>query len=128
MTILPQNQLSLAEIYSDCPTIFETDKHQFLFFLEENINLDDYIPLTFHNNYYASNSRPLEHHLSSMLGLFFNVFFQFLLTYFYLLFYSFLKNSVSFVAFFVSPMLLDLLVSSKTLCWTYSRSLIILLM
>lgn len=67
MAILPQNQLSLAEIYSECSTIFETDKHQFLSLLEENINLDDYIPRTFFNNYYASTGRPREHHLTSML-------------------------------------------------------------
>ncbi len=67
MPILAHNQLSLAEIYSDCSTIFETDKHQFLSLLEENIHLDEYIPQTFYNNYYASTGRPREHHLISML-------------------------------------------------------------
>ena len=67
MNILPRNQLSLAEIYSECSTIFETDKHQFLTLLEENINLDDYIPRTFYNHYYASTGRPRTHHLTSML-------------------------------------------------------------
>jgi len=67
MSILPRNQLSLAEIYSDCSTIFETDKHKFLSLLEENINLDDLIPQSFYNNYYASTGRPRDHHLYSML-------------------------------------------------------------
>lgn len=67
MNILPRNQLSLAETFVECSTIFETDKHQFLSLLEENINLDDYIPRSFYNNYYASTGRPRTHHLTSML-------------------------------------------------------------
>lgn len=67
MSILTHKQLSMAEIYSDCSTIFEADKHQFLSLLEENLNLDDYVPRTFVNNYYASTGRPREHQLTSML-------------------------------------------------------------
>ncbi len=67
MPILAHKQLSLAEIYSNCSTIFETDKHQFLSLLEENLNIDELIPNSFYNNYYASTGRPREHHLSSML-------------------------------------------------------------
>jgi len=60
----------LAELYSECSTIFETDKHQVLSLLEENINLDDYIPRSFFNSYYAMTGRPREHHLTSMLWAF----------------------------------------------------------
>lgn len=67
MPILAHNQLSLAEIFSDCSNIFESDKHQFLSLLEENLNLDELIPSTFYNNYYASTGRPRTHHLRSML-------------------------------------------------------------
>lgn len=67
MPILAHNQLSLAEIYSDCSNILESDKHQFLSLLEENLNLDHLIPLSFYNNYYASTGRPRKHHLHSML-------------------------------------------------------------
>ena len=67
MSILTHKQLSLAEIYSDCSTFFETDKNHFLSLLEENLNLNEFIPTSFYNHYYASTGRPREHHLSSML-------------------------------------------------------------
>lgn len=67
MPILTHKQLSLAEIYSDCSNSFENDKHHFLTLLEENLNLRDYIPVTFYNKYYASTGRPREHELLSML-------------------------------------------------------------
>jgi len=67
MPILTHKQLSLADIYSDCFNSFENDKHHFLSLLEENLNLDEFIPFTFYNRYYASTGRPREHKLSSML-------------------------------------------------------------
>lgn len=67
MTILAHKQLTLAETFSDCTNSFENDKHHFLTLLEENLNLGDYIPVTFYNKYYASTGRPREHELSSML-------------------------------------------------------------
>ncbi len=67
MPILAHNQLSLAEIYSDCSNILDSDKHQFLSLLEENLNLDELIPQSFYNNYYARTGRPRNHHLYSML-------------------------------------------------------------
>lgn len=67
MPILAHNQLSLAEIYSDCSNILESDKHQFLSLLEENLNLDELIPQSFYNNYYPRTGRPRTHHLYSML-------------------------------------------------------------
>ena len=68
MPILTHKQLTLAEIYSDCSNSFENDKHHFLSLLEENLNLSDYIPITFYNKYYASTGRPREHELLSMLS------------------------------------------------------------
>lgn len=70
MSILPHKQLSLAEIYSDCSTFFENDKHHFLTLLEENINLDEFIPFSFYDAYHASTGRPREHKLDSMLWAF----------------------------------------------------------
>lgn len=67
MPILTHKQLTLAEIYSDCSNSFENDKHHFLTLLEENLNLNDYISVTFYNKYYASTGRPREHELLSML-------------------------------------------------------------
>lgn len=70
MNILSHKQLSLAEIYSDCSTFFENDKHHFLMLLEENINLDEFIPFSFYDAYHASTGRPREHKLDSMLWAF----------------------------------------------------------
>ena len=67
MSILTHKQLSLAEIYSDCSNSFENDKHHFLTLLEQNLNLREFIPLTFYNKYYTSTGRPREHELLSML-------------------------------------------------------------
>lgn len=47
--MLPQKQLSLAEIYEDCKNYFDTDKPKFLSLLENTINLDELIPLSFVN-------------------------------------------------------------------------------
>jgi hypothetical protein len=67
MDILPQKQLSLADIYSDCQNIFETDQHRFLSLLEENLNLDLLIPGSFYRHYYLSTGRPREFELHSMI-------------------------------------------------------------
>lgn len=67
MTILSQKQLSLAEIYDNCSTFFENDKHHFLTLLEENINLNEFIPFSFYQAYHAGIGRPREHKLDAML-------------------------------------------------------------
>lgn len=67
MSILPQKQLSLAEIYDDCSTFFENDKHHFLTLLEENINLNEFIPFSFYQAYHAGTGRPREYTLDAML-------------------------------------------------------------
>lgn len=67
MLMIPHNQLSLADIFSDCKEKFETDKYQFLSLLENTINLDEFIPSTFYNHFYASTGRPRKYHLHSML-------------------------------------------------------------
>lgn len=65
--MIPQKQLSLADIYEDCKKIFESDKPKFLSILEKNINLDDLIPSSFVFNFYAQTGRPREYSLHSML-------------------------------------------------------------
>ncbi len=67
MSILSHKQLSISEIYSECSTFLENDKHRFLTLLEENLNLDEFIPFSFYNAYHASTGRPREHKLDSML-------------------------------------------------------------
>ena len=61
--MIPQKQLSLADIYENCKTFFDTDKPHFLSLLEETINLDELIPLSFVNHFYASTGRPRKYSL-----------------------------------------------------------------
>ena len=68
--MIPQKQLSLAEIYSDCKSYFENDKPHFLSLLETTINLDELIPSSFINNFYASTGRPRKYPLKAMLWAF----------------------------------------------------------
>ena len=56
--MIPYKQLSLADIFSDCQEKFENDKYQFLSLLESNIDIDEFISISFRNHYYASTGRP----------------------------------------------------------------------
>ena len=51
--MITQNQLTLADIFEDCQEIFESDKPQFLTLLENHIDLDEIVPISFINHYYA---------------------------------------------------------------------------
>lgn len=68
--MIPYKQLSLAEIYSDCTNFFENDKYHFLSLLENNINLDEFISVSFRNHFYASTGRRRKYHLTSFLWAF----------------------------------------------------------
>ena len=65
--MIPQKQLSLADIFEDCKNIFESDKPQFLTLLENHINLDEIIPASFYNHYYAATGRNRKYPLTAML-------------------------------------------------------------
>lgn len=65
--MIPHKQLSLTDIFSDCQEKFENDKYQFLSLLENTINLNKFIPLSFRNHFYASTGRPREYSLTAML-------------------------------------------------------------
>lgn len=45
--MISQKQLSLADIFEDCKDIFESDKPHFLTLLENHIDLDEIIPVSF---------------------------------------------------------------------------------
>ena len=49
--MIPHKQLSLADIFEDCQNIFEEDKPQFLALLEQHIDIDEIIPITFRNHF-----------------------------------------------------------------------------
>ena len=65
--MIPYKQLSVADIFEDCQNIFEDDKPQFLSLLEQHIDLDEIIPVTFYNHFYASTGRTRKYPLKAFL-------------------------------------------------------------
>lgn len=65
--MIPYKQLSVADIFQDCQTIFEDDKPQFLSLLEQHIDLDEIIPVTFYNHFYARAGRTRKYPLKAFL-------------------------------------------------------------
>lgn len=67
MAIIPYNQLSLADVFSDCQDIYESDKPEFLSLLQSNIDLDEITPDSFRNHFYASTGRSRKYPLHAFL-------------------------------------------------------------
>ena len=65
--MIPYKQISVADIFEDCQNIFEDDKPQFLSLLEQHIDLDEIIPVTFYNHFYASTGRTRKYPLKAFL-------------------------------------------------------------
>ena len=65
--MIPYKQLSLNDIFQDCQNKFENDKPEFLSLLEQHINLDEIIPVTFYNLFYASTGRTRKYPLKAFL-------------------------------------------------------------
>ncbi|AGX42187.1 hypothetical protein FHU23_000959 [Clostridium saccharobutylicum] len=65
--MITYKQLSLADIYSDCKEKFENDKCQFLSLLKNTIDLDELVPASFINHFYASTGRPRKYQLYAMI-------------------------------------------------------------
>ena len=65
--MIPQKQLSLADFFEDCQNIFENDKPEFLSLLENHIDIDEIIPVTFYNRFYASTGRSRKYPLRALL-------------------------------------------------------------
>ena len=65
--MITYKQLSLNDIFQDCQNIFENDKPQFLTLLEQHIDLDEIIPVTFYNHFYASTGRTRKYSLHALL-------------------------------------------------------------
>lgn len=65
--MIPHKQLSLEDILTDCQEKFEFDKPAFLSLLEQHINLDEFIPSSFVNRFYASTGRSRKYPLHALL-------------------------------------------------------------
>ena len=65
--MITHKQLTLAEVFEDCQNKFDNDKYQFLSLLDEAINLDEIVPISFISHFHASTGRPRKHQLYPML-------------------------------------------------------------
>ena len=65
--MIPYKQLSLNDIFEDCQEIFESDKPAFLTLLEQHIDIDELIPISFRNHFYASTGRSRKYPLRALI-------------------------------------------------------------
>ena len=57
----------MAEIFEDCQNKSDNDKYQFLSLLDEAINLDEIVPVSFVSHFHAQTGRPRKHQFYPML-------------------------------------------------------------
>ena len=65
--MIAYKQLSLADIFQDCQNKFDNDKPAFLSPLETHIDIDEFIPISFRNHFYASTGRSRKYPLHAFL-------------------------------------------------------------
>lgn len=65
--MIPYKQLSVTDIFQDCQDKFENDKPVFLSLLESHIDIDEIIPISFRNHFYASTGRTRKYPLHAFL-------------------------------------------------------------
>ena len=65
--MITHKQLTLAEVFEDCQHKFDNDKYHFLALLDEAINLDEIVPVSFVSHFHAQTGRPRKHQLYPML-------------------------------------------------------------
>lgn len=65
--MIPYKQLSLNDIFTGCQDKFENDKPAFLSLLETHIDIDEIIPISFRNHFYASTGRTRKYSLQALL-------------------------------------------------------------
>lgn len=54
--MIKHKQLTLVEVFNDCINKFDNDKYQFLVLLDEAIDLDEIIPVSFVRYFHANTS------------------------------------------------------------------------
>lgn len=65
--MIPYKQLSWADIFQDCQNKLVNDKPAFLSLLETHIDIDEMIPISFSNHFYASTGRTRKYPLHAFL-------------------------------------------------------------
>ena len=58
--MIPYKQLSLADIFTDCQNKFDNDKYEFLSILDETINLDEIVPVSFVSHFTLPPADPAD--------------------------------------------------------------------
>jgi len=59
--MITKEQITIADIYSECQALLENDKPEFLTLLERHIKLEEIIPLSFYLHFNAWKGRPREY-------------------------------------------------------------------
>lgn len=55
--MITHKQITLAEVFEDCQNKFDNDKYQFLSLLDEAINLDEIVPVSFVFSFSRTNRK-----------------------------------------------------------------------
>lgn len=102
--MITYKQLSLADIFTDCQNKFDNDKYQFLSILDETINLDEIVPVSFVSHFHAATGRPRKHLLYPMLkALLLQLIFSIPTTFLLIVFLKYSQELRDFCGFDVVP-------------------------
>ena len=106
--MITYKQLSLADIFTDCQNKFDNDKYAFLSILDETIDLDEIVPVSFVSHFHAATGRPRKHLLFPMLkALLLQLIFSIPTTSLLIVFLKYSRNCGISVAFLLFRMLLN---------------------
>ena len=102
--MITHKQLTLADVFEDCQNKFDNDKYAFLQLLDETLDLDEIVPVSFVNHFYAATGRPRRHQLYPMLkALFLQLFFSIPTTSLLIIFLKFSQELRDFCGFVRVP-------------------------
>ena len=65
--MITHKQLSLAEVFENFQNNFDNERYLFLSLLDETINVDEIVPVSFVTHFHASTGIPRKHQLYPML-------------------------------------------------------------
>lgn len=120
--MIPYKQLTLAEVFEDCQNKFDNDKYQFLSLLDQTINLDEIVPVSFVTHFHASTGRPRKHPLYPMIkALLIQRIFSIPTDTLLIIFLNILRNYGISVASVLFLMPQNLPALNRTFLWTYNR-------
>ena len=66
--MITHKQLSLAEVFENFQNNFDNDRYLFLSLLDETINVDEIVPVSFVSHFHARTGRPRKHQLYPAQG------------------------------------------------------------